>query len=119
MTEYIAKRPSRAPTHPVAILRDDVLPALGISVTEMAKHLQVMSQQLHRTLAEKAGISPKWPCGSASSAATARTCGLRCKPPTISGMPSASSAAASHRFRRCSRREANHTVGKTWVLRTL
>ncbi len=40
MTEYIAKRPRRAPTHPGAILREDVLPALGISVTEMAKHLQ-------------------------------------------------------------------------------
>jgi addiction module HigA family antidote len=106
MTESIAERPRRAPTRPGAILREDVLPALGISVTAMAKHLHMTRQQLHRILAEKAGISPEMACGSASSAATARACGLRCKPPTISGTPSGSSAAASLRFRRCSRREA-------------
>lgn len=49
----------RAPTHPGAILREGVLPALGISITEMAKHLHVTRQQLHRILAEKAGISPE------------------------------------------------------------
>ena len=48
MTESIAERPRRAPTHPGAILREDVLPALGISVTAMAKHLHVTRQQLHR-----------------------------------------------------------------------
>ena len=59
MTETIAKRPRSAPTHPGAILREDVQPALGITVTDMAKHLQVTRQQLHRILAEKAGISPE------------------------------------------------------------
>lgn len=59
MTEHIAKRPRRAPTHPGAFLREDALPALGISVTEMGKHLRVMHQQLHRILAEKAGILPE------------------------------------------------------------
>ena len=59
MTASIAKRPRRAPTHPGAILREDVLPALGISVTATAKHLHVTRQQLHRILAEKAGISPE------------------------------------------------------------
>ena len=59
MTEFIAKRHRRASTHPGAILREDVLPALGISVTEMAKHLHVTRQQLHRILAEKVGVSPE------------------------------------------------------------
>lgn len=59
MTELTANRPNRAPTHPGAILREDVLPALGISVTEMAQHLHVTRQQLHRVLAEDAGISPE------------------------------------------------------------
>jgi antitoxin HigA-1 len=59
MTEYTANRPNRAPTHPGAILREDVLPALGIGVTEMAQHLHVTRQQLHRVLAEDAGISPE------------------------------------------------------------
>jgi antitoxin HigA-1 len=59
MTEYTANRPNRAPTHPGAILREDVLPALGISITEMAHDLRVTRQQLHRVLAEDAGISPE------------------------------------------------------------
>jgi antitoxin HigA-1 len=59
MTEFIANHPNRAPTHPGAILREDVLPALRITVTEMAQHLHVTRQQLHRVLAEEAGISPE------------------------------------------------------------
>lgn len=57
--EFTARRPNRAPTHPGAILREDVLPALGISVTDMARHLRVTRQQVHRILAEEAGISPE------------------------------------------------------------
>jgi antitoxin HigA-1 len=50
---------NRAPTHPGAILREDVLPALKMSVTEAAKHLGITRQQLHRVLAEDSGISPE------------------------------------------------------------
>jgi antitoxin HigA-1 len=59
MSDHPANRPKRPPTHPGAILREDVLPALGISVTEMAQHLRVTRQQLHRVLAEQAGVSPE------------------------------------------------------------
>ena len=45
MTESMAKRARRAPTHPGAILREDVLPALAIGVTEMAKRLHVTRRQ--------------------------------------------------------------------------
>jgi antitoxin HigA-1 len=55
--ELTASRPQRPPTHPGAILREDVLPALGIGVTVMARHLHVTRQQVHRILAEEAGIS--------------------------------------------------------------
>lgn len=50
---------TRAPTHPGAILREDVLPALGVPITELAGHLGVTRQQLHRVLAEQSGISPE------------------------------------------------------------
>jgi addiction module HigA family antidote len=50
---------NRAPTHPGAILREDVLPALKMSVTEAAKQLGITRQQLHRVLAENSGISPE------------------------------------------------------------
>lgn len=58
MVEYPVKRPlRRPPTHPGAILRQDVLPALGLSVTEAARRLGVSRQQLHRVLAETHPLS--------------------------------------------------------------
>lgn len=60
MTEYTAKRnPSRAPTHPGAILREDVLPALGLSVAECARRLHVSRQTVHDLLAERKGFTPE------------------------------------------------------------
>lgn len=57
MSDIIARRPTRAPTHPGAILREDFLPATGLTVTAVADHLRVTRQQLHRILGEKSGIS--------------------------------------------------------------
>ena len=52
MGEYTVKRPSnRPPTHPGEILREHVLPALGISVSEAARRMGISRQQLHRVLA--------------------------------------------------------------------
>jgi addiction module HigA family antidote len=52
MEEYTVKRPlNRAPTHPGEILREDVLPALEISVSEAARRMGISRQQLHRVLA--------------------------------------------------------------------
>jgi antitoxin HigA-1 len=49
----------RPPTHPGAILREDVVPAVGMSVSDVAKALGVSRQQLHRILAETAPITPE------------------------------------------------------------
>ena len=46
------------PPHPGGTLRDDVLPALGLSVTEAAKQLGVTRAALSRVLNERAAISP-------------------------------------------------------------
>jgi antitoxin HigA-1 len=52
MGEYYTKRPiNRPPIHPGEILREDVLPALGLSVSEAAQRLGISRQQLHRVLA--------------------------------------------------------------------
>ncbi len=52
MTEFSIKRPlQRSPIHPGDILREDVLPALGLSVSETARRLGISRQQLHRVLA--------------------------------------------------------------------
>ena len=52
MAGYKVRRPlKRPPVHPGEILREDVLPALGFSVSEAARRLGVSRQQLHRVLA--------------------------------------------------------------------
>ena len=52
MREYTAKRPvKRPPIHPGEMVREDVLPALGLSVSEAARRLGISRQQLHRVLA--------------------------------------------------------------------
>jgi addiction module HigA family antidote len=50
---------TRKPTHPGAILREDVLPDLGMSVSEFARNLGVSRQTLHAVLAERSGVSPE------------------------------------------------------------
>lgn len=58
----------RCPTHPGEILREDILPALGLSVTALADDLGVSRQAVHALLAKRAGVSPemagRWVPGS-------------------------------------------------------
>ncbi len=60
MGEYFVKRPlKRPPVHPGEILREDVLPTLGLSVSEAARRLGISRQQLHRVLAWRGiGVKP-------------------------------------------------------------
>lgn len=47
----------RNPVHPGAIVREDCLAELGLSVTEAAKRLGVGRQTLSNLINEKAGVS--------------------------------------------------------------
>jgi addiction module HigA family antidote len=47
------------PTHPGEILREDVLPALGISKTRFAALLRVSRQTLYDLLGEKQPVTPQ------------------------------------------------------------
>src|ERR1700677_1056657 len=49
----------RQQTHPGAILREDVLPAIGLSVSEAARQLGVTRQTLHRIMAEEVSVTPE------------------------------------------------------------
>ncbi len=51
--------PSRRPTHPGAILREDVLPALEMTQTEFAQRLGVSRLSVSDLLHEKRGMSPE------------------------------------------------------------
>ncbi|RRH68157.1 HigA family addiction module antitoxin [Falsigemmobacter faecalis] len=48
----------RCPVHPGEILKEDVIAALGLSVTEAAEKLAMSRTRLSRVLACKAGIRP-------------------------------------------------------------
>jgi len=48
---------ARMPTHPGAILREDVLPALGVSKAKFARSIQVSRQMLYDILNEKRPIT--------------------------------------------------------------
>jgi addiction module HigA family antidote len=50
---------NRAPTHPGAILREDIIPAVKKSKTEIADLLGITRQHLHSILQEKSAISPQ------------------------------------------------------------
>lgn len=59
MTSHPAKRDrNRLPVHPGEVLREDVLPALGMPVSTAARHLGVSRQALHGILASKAAVTP-------------------------------------------------------------
>jgi addiction module HigA family antidote len=47
------------PPHPGETLREDILPALGLSITDAAKQLRVTRAALSRVLNGRAAISPE------------------------------------------------------------
>jgi addiction module HigA family antidote len=47
------------PVHPGAILRDDIIKEMGISITKAAKELNVSRKQLSEVVNETASISPE------------------------------------------------------------
>jgi addiction module HigA family antidote len=51
--------PKRRPTHPGAVLREDVLPALGMTQTELARRLGVSRLSVSDLLHEKRAMTPE------------------------------------------------------------
>lgn len=49
--------PNRKPTHPVAVIREDVLPELGITQAQLASHLGVSRLSVSEILHEKRGVT--------------------------------------------------------------
>jgi len=60
MPAYRARESPDLPrTHPGALLREDVLPALRLTVKEAAEKLGVSRQTLHAILSEKSAVTPQ------------------------------------------------------------
>jgi len=59
MVEYRVKAPPAwQPSHPGALLREEVLPTLRLTVKAAAEKLGVSRQTLHAILAERASVTP-------------------------------------------------------------
>ena len=86
MTNISKRDLNRPPTHPGAILREDVLPTLAITVSEAAEGLGISRQTLHRILAEKLAISPSMAlrlgkfCGRSEERRVGKECRSRWSP---------------------------------------
>ncbi len=52
------RNPNRKPTHPGAVFREDVLPALGITQAALAERLGVSRLTVSELIHEKRGLSP-------------------------------------------------------------
>jgi addiction module HigA family antidote len=61
MAEYRSRGPDpkRQPVHPGAVLREDVLPALRLSIAQAAKAMGITRQSLHGIVTEQHGVSPE------------------------------------------------------------
>lgn len=55
--DRVSKRPAFRPSHPGAILRDTILPALGMPKTKFAEHIGLSRQSLYTILNEERGIT--------------------------------------------------------------
>lgn len=55
----MSRNPSRCPTHPGELLREDVLPEVKKSKAEISRLLGISRQHLHDILAERKPVSPE------------------------------------------------------------
>lgn len=55
----MARNPNRCPTHPGALLREDILPAIDRPKAEIARLLGISRQHLYDILAERKPVSPE------------------------------------------------------------
>jgi addiction module HigA family antidote len=58
MAQTAKRNPDRCPTHPGALLREDVIPATGRTKTEIADMLGISRQHLYDILRERKPVSP-------------------------------------------------------------
>jgi antitoxin HigA-1 len=59
-SKYAAKRNrNRCPTHPGELLRDEILPAIGMGKSAVAEALGISRQHLYDILSEKKPVSPE------------------------------------------------------------
>lgn len=54
----MTRNPDRCPSHPGALLREDIIPATKKPKTEIARMLGISRQHLYEIMAERKPVSP-------------------------------------------------------------
>jgi addiction module HigA family antidote len=88
------------PMHPGEMLREDVLPSLGKSKTEIASLLGISRQTLFDIQRERQPVTPAMALRFGKLLGTGRTSGSICSAPTISTSPRSSLGRCLQRFPR-------------------
>src|SRR3990170_2265513 len=87
--EYlVTATPKAPPVHPGELLREDVLPALDMTVSDAARELRVSRQALHRILSGTMAVSPEMAVRLGKFCGNGLGCGCACRRPTTCGIPS-------------------------------
>lgn len=55
----MTRDPNRRPTHPGELLREDIVPATGMSKSGIARHLGISRQHLHSIMTEDKPVTPE------------------------------------------------------------
>ena len=87
MPNAAKRNPNRCPTHPGALLREDVIPATGRSKSQIAEMLGISRQHLYDILRERKPVSPAIAVRLGKLSATALRYGSACRAPTTRGTP--------------------------------
>ena len=86
---HVAKRnANRCPTHPGALLREDVIPATGRTKAEIAQLLGISRQHLYDILRERKPVSPTVAVRLGKLFGDGAGVWVRLQARTIHGMPS-------------------------------
>ena len=80
------RNPNRKPTHPGAVLREDVLPEIGWTQTELASRLMVSRQTVSDLLHEKKSVTAEMAIRIARAVGGTPESWLRMQEPWIFGL---------------------------------
>lgn len=80
------RNPNRKPTHPGAVLREDVLPEIGWTQTELATRLMVSRQTVSDLLHEKKSVTAEMAIRIARAVGGRLRVGFACKNRWIFGL---------------------------------
>src|ERR1700737_4951654 len=105
----------RRPTHPGEILREDVLPAAGLTQDKLARLLGVSRRTVSEILHERRTSPPTWRTAWRAPSARRPRCGLGCSRVWVSGTSTPRSTRRLRAHQTGRNAEAGLTNCRSWL----